>query len=80
VRFRAKADVPRSIHLYGQNGGPDWHDIGLDQEVPLTKDWRDYQYEFRAKGITARNTMQLILGQQTGTVWVADFTVTKRAN
>jgi hypothetical protein len=48
--------------------------------VPLTKDWRDYQYEFRAKGITARNTMQLILGQQTGTVWVADFTVTKRAN
>jgi WD40 repeat protein/serine/threonine protein kinase len=79
VRFRARADAPRSIGLYGQNGGPDWHDIGLNQQVPLTRDWQPYQYEFRAKGLTAVNTIHLILGQQTGTVWVAHFTVTKGA-
>jgi len=79
VRFRAKADAPRTMDLYGGIDEPDWHSIGLQQEVPLTQEWRDYQYEFRAKDIAAANMIQFIVGQRTGTVWIADFTLTKGA-
>jgi hypothetical protein len=79
VRFRAKADVPRQIILYGQVDEPDWHDIGLSQDVPLTERWQTYQYQFRAKGLAAENAIQFILGDRTGTVWIADFTLTREA-
>src|SRR5262249_41526923 len=79
VRFRAKADAPRRIFLGGIIDEPDWHGIGLSQEVPLTEAWQDYQYEFQAKDLAAENLIQFIVGDQTGTVWIADFTLTKGA-
>jgi hypothetical protein len=79
VRFRARADAPRQVHLYGQTTQPDWLGIGLDKAVPLTKDWQPYEYEFRAKGIAAQNLIVFNVGEQTGTVWIDDFTVTKEA-
>jgi len=45
----------------------------------LTEEWQDYQYEFQAKDLAAENTIQFILGDRTGTVWIADFTLTKGA-
>src|SRR5262249_39457929 len=77
VRFRAKADVPRRIVFYALT--PDWHRIGLDEVVLLTQDWQPYQYEFQAKNLAALNAIFFILGKQTGTVWITDFTVTKSA-
>ena len=77
VRFRAKADAPRRIFLSGSIDEPDWHGIGLGQDVPLTEAWQDYQYEFQAKDLAAENTIQFSVGDQTGTVWIADFTLTK---
>ena len=79
VRFRAKADAPRRIFLGGIIDEPDWHGIGLSQEVPLTEAWQDYQYEFQAKDLAAENLIQFIVGDQTGTVWIANFTLTKGA-
>jgi hypothetical protein len=79
VRFRARADVPRPIRLFGGIDEPDWHDIGLNQSVPLTERWETHQYQFRAKGLAAENTIQFIVGERTGTVWIADFTVTSGA-
>jgi len=79
VRFRAKADVPRRIWLGGSIDEPDWHGIGLNQAVPLTEAWQDYQYEFQAKDLAAENSIQFSFGDQTGTVWIADFTLTKGA-
>ena len=67
------------MHLYGQIAEPNWDGIGLDKAVPLTKDWDSYQYEFRAKGLAAQNLIVFNVGEQTGTVWIADFTVTKEA-
>ncbi len=77
VRFRARADAPRQVNLHGQVVWPDWHCIGLNEDVPLTKDWREYRYEFQAKGTAAENQIVFNVGDRTGTVWVADFTVTK---
>ena len=79
VRFRAKANAPRRISLSGFIDQPDWHSIGLGQDVPLTEAWQDYQYEFQAKGLAPENTIQFLVGNQTGTVWISDFTLTKGA-
>src|SRR5262249_46933772 len=79
IRFRTRADAPRQVSLYGQIAEPDWHGIGLSPVVPLTKDWQPYEYEFQAKNVAASNTITFILGAQTGTVWIADFTVTRSA-
>jgi hypothetical protein len=79
VRLRAKADVERRIRLHSQINQPDWHLIGLDEVVPLSKDWRDYSYTFQAKNLAVLNRIQFLLGERTGTVWIADFTLTKAA-
>jgi hypothetical protein len=80
VRFRAKADAPRRMKLWGEIAEPDWHCIGLDEEVSLTEDWQVYQYQFHAKDLTAWTKINFRLGDRTGTVWIADFTLTKGAN
>ena len=77
IRFRAKADPPRPIVLHGQIDQPDWKSIGLNQVVALSTDWQVYQYEFRPKNLAAWNAIHFLLGERTGTVWIADFTVAK---
>jgi WD40 repeat protein/serine/threonine protein kinase len=77
LRFRAKADVPRSMKLWGEINQPDWHCIGLDREVALGKDWQNYEYHFQAKDVAGRTKFSFRVGNQTGTVWIADFTLTR---
>jgi hypothetical protein len=79
VRFRAKSDASRRMKLEGQINEPDWHSIGLKELVDLTEKWQTYQYDFQARGITALNAVIFGVGDRTGTVWIADFTVTKVA-
>jgi hypothetical protein len=80
VRFRAKADAQWRIKLAGKIDKPDWHSIGLLEDVQLTEEWTTYQYEFQAKNIAAGNMIQFLIGERTGTVWIDDFTVTKKPN
>jgi hypothetical protein len=77
VRFRAKADAPRNVQLAALITEPDWHIIGLDQEVSLSADWQPYEYKFQAKDLATWNTIEFKLGQRAGVVWIADFTVTR---
>ena len=50
VRFRARADVPRPMQLYGQIGEPDWHGFGLNEVVPLTADWQTFERAVPGEG------------------------------
>jgi WD40 repeat protein/serine/threonine protein kinase len=77
VRFRAKADAPRDVILYGQINEPDWRNIGLDEIVPVTEEWKSYTYSFRAKDLAEVNKIKFDVGHQTGTVWISDFSVNK---
>jgi hypothetical protein len=79
IRFRAKATARRHLKLSGSIEEPTRHDIGLDEEVSLTEDWLAYRYEFRAKNLTGEPKISFALGERTGTVWIADFTLTKHA-
>jgi eukaryotic-like serine/threonine-protein kinase len=77
VRFRAKADAERRIKLEAQSPQPNWHLIGLNDVVPMTKEWKSFEYTFRAQAPAGLNRIQFLLGERTGTVWIADFAVTK---
>jgi hypothetical protein len=79
VRFRAKADAEYRVELEAQIDQPDWHLTGLREVVPLTKDWQDYHYTFRAQGLAGLTRIQFLLGERTGTVWITDFTLTQSA-
>jgi WD40 repeat protein/serine/threonine protein kinase len=79
IRFRAKADAPRRIELHGALARPDWHLIGLKQSVELTEKWEPFEFQFQAKDLAALNRISFILGERTGTVWIADFTLTRSA-
>jgi hypothetical protein len=47
--------------------------------VSLTEAWQTYQCEFQAKNFTGSTRINFRLGNQKGTVWIANFTVTKSA-
>jgi hypothetical protein len=79
VRFRAKADTPRNLGLNAKISEPDWHPIGLDEVASLTESWQAYQYQFQAKKLAAINQIEFHVGERTGTVWIADLTLTKVA-
>jgi hypothetical protein len=49
------------------------------QAFSITEKWEKHQTRFSAKNIAALNKILFILGRQTGTVWIDDFTVTKEA-
>ena len=77
IRFKAKSDSPRSFLLNTQAVGGDWHAIGLTTAVALTTEWKAYQYRFRVQNADPQNRVPtFVLGKETGTFWIADFSVT----
>src|SRR5262249_42593384 len=79
VRFRARADTNRTVHLYGQINEADWHGIGLNEPIALTEEWKSFAYDFRTINLAAVNKIKFDIGQQTGSVWLADFSVIRKA-
>jgi WD40 repeat protein len=76
IRFEARADAPRPIVLTTTASFPDVHAIGLrDEVINLTEKWKPCQYEFRAKNLADWNGIHIIVGKQTGTVWIKDFAI-----
>ncbi|MDQ2800838.1 MAG: carbohydrate binding domain-containing protein, partial [Armatimonadota bacterium] len=75
LRFRAKADVPRLLQVFGDNSkhAP----VGLNQVVHLTTDWITYQTSFTAHDVldSHNNAPQFWIGQNPGTVWLSDVSL-----
>ena len=67
VTFKAKASGDRSVHCNAMVDQEDWHAIGLDENVDLTKDWKDHKYEFKAENTVAKkNRIGFQLGNEKG--------------
>lgn len=79
VTFKAKAAAERSVHLNAMIHQEDWHPVGLEENVDLSKDWKDYKYEFKAENTVAnKNRIGFQLGNEKGKVWVKDMTLTEK--
>jgi hypothetical protein len=79
VTFKAKAAAERSVHLNAMIHQEDWHPIGLEENVDLSKDWKDYKYEFKAENTVAKkNRIGFQLGNEKGKVWVKDMSLAEK--
>ncbi len=71
VTFRAKADTAHPLPVAASLDQDDWHNIGLDENAPLTNDWKDFSYVFTAHDtVPSHARLAFTLGGQTGTVWI----------
>jgi hypothetical protein len=75
VRFRVRADQPRSIG-YGlaQNHEP-WESLGLAEEVELTTNWQTVQTDFFTRRDDADALLYFWLGGASSAVELADATL-----
>lgn len=76
VTFKAKAAAERAVKVQAGIDEEDWHNVGLDEEVTLGKQWKDYEYKFTADNVSAtKNRVGFVLGMAKGKVWVKDLVV-----
>ena len=74
VTFKAKSDVERVAKVQAAIDVDDWHVVGLDEEVSLTKEWKDYEYKFTASETKAMmNRVGFVVGMAKGKVYVKDL-------
>ena len=76
VTFKAKSDGERAIRVQAGIDQEDWHLVGLDEEVTLGKEWKDYEAKFTAADTVAmKNRVGFVLGMAKGKVYVKDLVV-----
>jgi serine/threonine protein kinase/formylglycine-generating enzyme required for sulfatase activity/tetratricopeptide (TPR) repeat protein len=76
LKFQARSDG-RGATLTACIDEPDWHEIGLHEELSLTEEYKPFEFKFRAVGVVNRkNRIQFVLGAEKGTIVVKDMTLT----
>lgn len=76
ITFKARSVPKRTIQAYAGVNEDDYHAIGLDDAIDLGPEWREITLTFKAEGVVPKNNrFGLLLGQETGTVWVKDLAI-----
>jgi hypothetical protein len=77
IHFAAKADKDRVMKLDGSLNHMHYDHIGIQQSVPLSKDWQTFDYVFVGENADGQpdRLPTFVLGQTTGTVWIKDVTL-----
>lgn len=73
LTFKAKSSEVRDIQAQAAIDEEDWHTIGLDESVNLTKEWKDYKCTFTVADPKAdNNRLGFVLGLAKSKVWIKD--------
>lgn len=76
IKFKAKSPDEIGITLNAMIDQEDWHQIGLNEEVQLRKEFKDFSFEFTANDTVAKkNRISFVLGNSKGIVYVKDLTL-----
>ena len=80
LTFKAKAEPDRQLPVNAMIDEDDWHQIGLSENADLTKEWKEFKYEFKAEQVHAakKNRITLVLGGDKGKVWVKDVALVEK--
>jgi len=79
LRFKAMSPENKSIAVNAMIDEEDWHQIGLQEESYLGKEYREVKMEFRATDVIAKkNRISFVLGQSKGTVHIKDLSLTAK--
>ena len=78
--YKAKGDPTRSIIASAGIDEEDWHGVGLQEDVELTKDWKEQTHTFKAENVAkgGKNRIGFVLGADKGKVWVKDVSLTEK--
>jgi hypothetical protein len=78
--YKIKGDPTRTITAAAGIDEEDWHGVGLQEDVELTKDWKEQTHTFRADSVNkaGKNRIGFILGADKGKVWVKDLSLTEK--
>lgn len=77
LRYRARAQKPRSIVAYVNQSAPPWDTVGLYQPVALETEWRTFEHVFKASRREPQAVVNFGLGESAGDVEFADVTLTE---
>ncbi|MEM6853170.1 MAG: carbohydrate binding domain-containing protein [Planctomycetota bacterium] len=76
VSFAAKAQPARSVFVAANANGPTSYDgVGLSQTVDIPGDWKTFEMSFVAEADGGSRLPYLLLGHETGDVWIKDLSV-----
>lgn len=79
VKFQAKGGENRTAILVAMINKEDWHEIGLHEEISLTKEFKSFEFTFRAQDVAEKmNRIGFELASEKGTVVVKDMTLTEK--
>jgi hypothetical protein len=74
VSFEIKGEKAPSVNLSAGIDQEDWHNIGLQQDIFIGKDFKKEEHTFTATGIAAnKNRIGFVLGDYKGTVTVKNM-------
>jgi hypothetical protein len=76
IKFKAKSPDEISITVNAMIDQDDWHQIGLNEEVQLKKEYAEFSFEFTAADTVAmKNRISFVLGNSKGTVSIKNLTL-----
>jgi hypothetical protein len=76
LKFKARSPESVSISINAMIDQEDWHEIGLHEDLYLTKEYKDYSYDFTANGTTSKkNRISFVLGNDKGLTQIKDVTL-----
>ena len=74
VSFEAKTNGDKAeVSVFASISKRDWHNIGLFEDVSLTKEFQRFEFTFFVCDVEKDNRIGLIVGGQTGIVTVRNF-------
>ena len=78
--YKIKGEPTRSIIATAGIDEEDWHNVGLQEDVELTKDWKEQTHTFKAENVAKamKNRIGFVLGADKGKVWVKDVSLTEK--
>lgn len=78
--YKIKSDPTRTIAAIACIDQDDWHAVGLQEDIELTKDWKEHTTTFKAENVAAdsKNRIGFMVGSDTGKVWIKDVSLTAK--
>ena len=79
LAFEIKGTNNQNVSCAASIGEEDWHDIGLREEMYLSKEFKKQEYTFYATGVVSKkNRIGFVLGNNRGTVTVKEMVLTEK--
>ncbi len=79
IQFKAKSPEEVAITVNAMIDQDDWHQIGLNEEVQLRKEFKDFSFEFTASDTVAKkNRISFVLGNSKGIVYLKELSLSAK--